>query len=195
MSAAELCRTNLDRGVRTSDGDGTVPLLSLGTLCRQQWRTHRSLPTPLNPAKISVVTREYRHEPLMTADSAGFNYMNLRHQYEKLRRFKRYRSLTYDICLGAQNPCKVSIQFHRQEHHNGKHAMCSLSGLGLCRVYPRACDHLDVLSHEGVLQDLLQIAAGKGATLQDQIVSDIDAIARNMSSSNTASEAYAQIAT
>lgn len=50
-----------------------------------------------------------------------------------------------------------------------------------CRVNPRACDHLDVLSHEGVLSDLLHMAAGQESTLQDQVVSDIDAIVSRMS--------------
>ena len=70
--------------------------------------------------------------------------------------------------------------------------MYALNNFSSCRVYPRACDHLDVLSHEGVLQDLLQIAAGRGAMLQDQIVSNIDSIVQNMSVSDTASEASSQ---
>lgn len=45
------------------------------------------------------------------------------------------------------------------------------------RVYPRSCDHLDVLSNEGVLLDLLHIASGRADLLQDQIVSEIDSIA------------------
>ena len=45
-------------GVRASDGDGTVPLLSLGALCARHWREPR-----LNPAGLRVVTREFPHEP------------------------------------------------------------------------------------------------------------------------------------
>ena len=45
-------------GVRASDGDGTVPLLSLGALCARHWREPR-----LNPAGMRVVTREFPHEP------------------------------------------------------------------------------------------------------------------------------------
>ncbi|KAK9822390.1 hypothetical protein WJX81_007759 [Elliptochloris bilobata] len=48
----------LDRGVRASDGDGTVPLLSLGALCARHWREPR-----LNPSGMRVVTREFPHEP------------------------------------------------------------------------------------------------------------------------------------
>ena len=49
---------DLDHGVRTTDGDGTVPLLSLGVLCRKHWRDKR-----LNPSGFPVITREYKHEP------------------------------------------------------------------------------------------------------------------------------------
>jgi hypothetical protein len=45
--------------VRASDGDGTVPLLSLGSLCARHWREPR-----LNPSGIRVVTREFPHEPV-----------------------------------------------------------------------------------------------------------------------------------
>ena len=49
---------------------------------------------------------------------------------------------------------------------------------GCCyRVYPRSCDHLDVLSNEGVLLDLLHMASGHANLLEDQIVSEIDSIA------------------
>ncbi len=50
----------IESGVMTTDGDGTVPLLSLGLLCQhpQGWRGAR-----LNPAGISIVCREYPHQP------------------------------------------------------------------------------------------------------------------------------------
>lgn len=47
-----------DRGVFKSDGDGTVPLISTGLMCYKGWRTQR-----LNPANISIVSREYVHQP------------------------------------------------------------------------------------------------------------------------------------
>jgi hypothetical protein len=49
----------IDYGVRTSDGDGTVPLLSTGVMCARHWRDKR-----LNPSGIRVVSREYPHEPV-----------------------------------------------------------------------------------------------------------------------------------
>ncbi len=43
----------------TSDGDGTVPLVSLGYMCVNGWEKG----TRLNPGGIEVTTREYMHEP------------------------------------------------------------------------------------------------------------------------------------
>lgn len=46
-----------DVGVQLGDGDGTVPLLSLGLMCRKGWAPGGRL----NPAGSPVVTREYKH--------------------------------------------------------------------------------------------------------------------------------------
>jgi phospholipid:diacylglycerol acyltransferase len=58
---------SLENGVRVSDGDGTVPLISLGTLCARHWRADPRDPkrkgSRLNPSNLSVVTREARHSP------------------------------------------------------------------------------------------------------------------------------------
>ncbi|CAG8551577.1 2759_t:CDS:10 [Funneliformis caledonium] len=44
-------------GVHNGEGDGTVPLLSLGYMCTKGWKN------PLyNPAKIKIITREFQHE-------------------------------------------------------------------------------------------------------------------------------------
>ncbi|KAJ1974782.1 phospholipid:diacylglycerol acyltransferase [Dimargaris xerosporica] len=48
-----------DSGVRVSEGDGTVPLLSLGYMCVDGWQQTR-----YNPSHIPVVTREYMHNPI-----------------------------------------------------------------------------------------------------------------------------------
>lgn len=42
-------------GVKLTDGDGTVPLVSLGYMCIDGWKQRR-----WNPAGLSVITREYR---------------------------------------------------------------------------------------------------------------------------------------
>ncbi|MEW5299264.1 MAG: hypothetical protein WDW36_002297 [Sanguina aurantia] len=57
----------LEYGVQLSDGDGTVPLISLGLMCRKGWKTPR-----LNPGGIRVVTREFNHTPVsMMQDPRG----------------------------------------------------------------------------------------------------------------------------
>ncbi|KAJ2584939.1 phospholipid:diacylglycerol acyltransferase [Coemansia sp. RSA 1797] len=50
---------NVDIGIVNGEGDGTVPLLSLGYMCADAWRK------PLyNPHGVRVVTREFVHNPL-----------------------------------------------------------------------------------------------------------------------------------
>ena len=46
-------------GVLNGEGDGTVPLLSSGTMCVDGW--HRKL---YNPSGIKIITHELKHEPL-----------------------------------------------------------------------------------------------------------------------------------
>lgn len=46
-------------GILWGDGDGTVPLISLGFICSKGWRDEAA---GLNPGKSSVVVREYSHE-------------------------------------------------------------------------------------------------------------------------------------
>ncbi|KAJ1844209.1 phospholipid:diacylglycerol acyltransferase, partial [Coemansia sp. RSA 2703] len=51
--------SNVDIGIVHGEGDGTVPLLSLGYMCADAWRK------PLfNPHGVRVVTREFVHNPL-----------------------------------------------------------------------------------------------------------------------------------
>ena len=47
----------LNNGVQTSNGDGAVPLLSLGYMCAKGWREKR-----YNPSNIPIVTREYQNK-------------------------------------------------------------------------------------------------------------------------------------
>jgi len=45
-------------GIKYSDGDGSVPLLSLGYMCAGPWRDQNS---GLNPSGSEVIIREYKH--------------------------------------------------------------------------------------------------------------------------------------
>ncbi|KAJ1735978.1 phospholipid:diacylglycerol acyltransferase [Coemansia biformis] len=50
---------NVETGVVNGEGDGTVPLISLGYMCADGWRK------PLfNPHGVRIVTREFEHTPL-----------------------------------------------------------------------------------------------------------------------------------
>lgn len=50
--------TKLSNGVQLSDGDGTVPLISLGYVCEGLWKQEK-----FNPSHIPVTTIEYLHRP------------------------------------------------------------------------------------------------------------------------------------
>ena len=52
-----------ERGVTSVDGDGSIPLVSLGYMCASGWR-HSSSSRRLNPAGIKVKIREFSHRAL-----------------------------------------------------------------------------------------------------------------------------------
>jgi len=56
---------HVETGVKYSDGDGSVPLLSLGYLCADAWTRPSS---GLNPSRASVYTREYAHKAEFTVE-------------------------------------------------------------------------------------------------------------------------------
>jgi len=56
MVATTVSRCLQRAGVRKGDGDGTVPLVSLGLLSYKGWRTPK-----LNPENFSVTTHELLH--------------------------------------------------------------------------------------------------------------------------------------
>lgn len=53
-------------GVRSGDGDGTVPLVSLGLMCAHKHLWNGT--SAYNPAGIRVSTREFVHDPLRGLD-------------------------------------------------------------------------------------------------------------------------------
>jgi len=53
-------------GVHNGEGDGTVPLMSLGYMCVKGWQNKT-----YNPSKIRVITREFEHEIGSTMDLRG----------------------------------------------------------------------------------------------------------------------------
>ncbi len=67
-TAAKDDSRNVQSGVCTSDGDATVPLLSLGYMCQKWAQPGRN---PHNPSGIGVYTRERRHEACMSLSDPG----------------------------------------------------------------------------------------------------------------------------
>ena len=63
-----LTRGNIDHGVILGEGDGTVPLLSMGYMCAKGWRIKR-----YNPAGIQVKVYEMPHEPDRFSPRGGPN--------------------------------------------------------------------------------------------------------------------------
>lgn len=55
----EATDTNATFGIRNTDGDGSVPLISLGYICADAWQRRNS---GLNPSRTKVFTREYEHK-------------------------------------------------------------------------------------------------------------------------------------
>ena len=54
-------------GVRYTEGDGSVPLLSLGYMCSHGWKSQA-----LNPSNVTLIVREFRHTPVsMLNDPRG----------------------------------------------------------------------------------------------------------------------------
>jgi phospholipid:diacylglycerol acyltransferase len=52
-------------GIKYGDGDGSVPLMSLGYMCSGPWRDKTS---GLNPSGSKVIVREYLHQPEFVVD-------------------------------------------------------------------------------------------------------------------------------
>jgi len=66
--------SNMDKklsfGVQLTEGDGTVPLISLGYMCVRGWKDPK-----FNPSNMKIITREYQHtlQSLIEARSAGLD--------------------------------------------------------------------------------------------------------------------------
>ena len=54
------------------------------------------------------------------------------------------------------------------------------SAICVRRILPFSPEHVDILSHQDVLRDVLLIAAGRSKQIGDRVVSNIDDIATNI---------------
>jgi phospholipid:diacylglycerol acyltransferase len=64
-TSIEDAENNVIHGVKYTDGDASVPLLSLGYMCADAWQRTDS---GLNPSKTKVITREYKHRQEFSVD-------------------------------------------------------------------------------------------------------------------------------
>ncbi|KAI8908062.1 Lecithin:cholesterol acyltransferase-domain-containing protein [Gorgonomyces haynaldii] len=106
--------SGISHGVQDVDGDGTVPLLSAGYMCRRGWHSKH-----LNPSGIKIVVKERK---------------NL-----------------------VKNPALEALLRS-----------------------PTNVDHVDILGNNDVIRDILLILGGKEQEIQNEIYSDIDAIAQRV---------------
>jgi phospholipid:diacylglycerol acyltransferase len=64
-TSIEDAENNVTHGVKYTDGDASVPLLSLGYMCADAWQRKDS---GLNPSQTKVITREYSHRHEFSVD-------------------------------------------------------------------------------------------------------------------------------
>jgi phospholipid:diacylglycerol acyltransferase len=64
-TSIEDADNNVIHGVKYTDGDASVPLLSLGYMCTDAWQRQDS---GLNPSQTKVITREYKHRQEFSVD-------------------------------------------------------------------------------------------------------------------------------
>jgi len=64
-SEVEDAVENIQYGAKMGDGDASVSIVSLGYVCADEWRRTDG---SMNPSKIPVVTREYRHQEEFVMD-------------------------------------------------------------------------------------------------------------------------------
>jgi phospholipid:diacylglycerol acyltransferase len=116
-TSVEDAENGIVHGIKYADGDGSVPLLSLGYMCAGPWRNKNS---GLNPSGAKVIIREYEHRPEFTVDDP-------------------------------------------------------------MRKGPRSGEHVDILGHVDMMEDLLRIVTDHEVdTLGDKILSDIFGIVKRI---------------
>ena len=122
-------------GVVRVDGDGTVPLASLGFMCRRGWRSKT-----LNPSGSPTLTLEYGHNVTVFPQECD--------DTSEETAWQTAGRLSADVLNVLRKPDKG--------------------------------DHVDLLGAEALINDVLQLACGRGDTLKDRVASDIDAISEQI---------------
>ncbi|TMW59719.1 hypothetical protein Poli38472_004788 [Pythium oligandrum] len=83
-------------GIRYTDGDGTVPLISLGYMCARGWRSKT-----YNPSGMEIRTREYKHDPVsLIYDPRGgpatSDHVDIMGNHEMIKDILRVAARDYD---------------------------------------------------------------------------------------------------
>ncbi|DAZ95098.1 TPA: hypothetical protein N0F65_001700 [Lagenidium giganteum] len=83
-------------GIRYTEGDGTVPLMSLGFMCARGWREPR-----YNPSGMEVRIREYYHKPVAViydprGGPATSDHVDIMGNHEMITDILRIAARTYD---------------------------------------------------------------------------------------------------
>uniref|UniRef100_K3W971 Phospholipid:diacylglycerol acyltransferase n=1 Tax=Globisporangium ultimum (strain ATCC 200006 / CBS 805.95 / DAOM BR144) TaxID=431595 RepID=K3W971_GLOUD len=83
-------------GIRYVDGDGTVPLISLGFMCARGWREDK-----YNPGGVNVRIREYKHNPVSIiydprGGPATSDHVDIMGNHELIKDLLRVAARAYD---------------------------------------------------------------------------------------------------
>lgn len=124
--------TSRRAGMIKAEGDGSVPLLSLGFMCARGWKTRH-----FNPAGATVLTREYPHQPaasFLQAAKKPHSPPPLSQPRSQRRPYGRHASAPPLAPLGAASVHSVQLRSPAVPEPSG-HAR--RRGVGRPRRHPR----------------------------------------------------------
>eukprot|EP01029_Cantina_marsupialis_P029544 TRINITY_DN781821_c0_g1_i1.p1 TRINITY_DN781821_c0_g1~~TRINITY_DN781821_c0_g1_i1.p1 ORF type:complete len:804 (-),score=207.62 TRINITY_DN781821_c0_g1_i1:224-2635(-) len=150
-------------GIRYTEGDGTVPLLSLGYMCRDGWQRKH-----LNPAGVKVITREYEHKPITKRLEALWEHV------------KDSSSEPSDIVSQHEAFLTRSLEIFSEWGAAGQQLFNDVkSNIAgpideLLRDNGQSGDHVDIMGNREFIEDILRIVVGD--ELEDRVLSNVDEI-------------------
>lgn len=181
-------------GVQRTEGDVTVPILSLGFMPTRGWNTKLR-----NPSNITLVSREFTQDfkrsdediDIATAPPSEDDIPDKKKSTEQLQ--KDAQKISNNIATAM----KQSIKLENQKDVSSplgdqktlftalKDAADSIKSAGIFRacldwMRSNSNDHIDILLNAGALEDVLRVAAGKREMLQHRKLSHIDEISRGV---------------
>lgn len=142
-----------------TDGDGTVPLVSLGLMCVDGW-----LRKQFNPSGLCICTRACSLPRCVTLSPARSHV-----------RWSTRSSTNQQTNVSTHTP---GIRVVTREYPHLPTPFDPRGG-------PATADHVDIMGNAAVMAAVLHVAAGTdeegpGAVFEDRVISDIHAIARRV---------------